>query len=216
MKILALELSTTRRSAAVYDPPAGRLGVAHEVGGRHSRPIALIEAALQDAQTEREEIGVLALGMGPGSYTGIRVGISLAQGWHAATGTKLLGLSTVDCLAEIARLEGRRGETDFCIDAQRNEFYLATYALEEDGFRIVTPLRLVAQQAVNERVQQGVAVLGPDLGKALPTTQELYPDARVLAKLAAARNDFIPGEALEPIYLRPISFVKAPTPRLIV
>ena len=80
MKILALELSTSRRSAAVWDPASGRVGVAYENGGRNSRPVALVEAALREAGAERQEVSVLAVGLGPGSYTGIRIAIALAQG----------------------------------------------------------------------------------------------------------------------------------------
>ena len=78
MKILALEFSSARRGVAVVD--GGRvLGLA-EGDGLAPGPFALIESALRAAGVEREQIECVALGRGPGSYTGVRSAIALAQG----------------------------------------------------------------------------------------------------------------------------------------
>src|SRR5215203_4547986 len=88
MKILALEFSSQERSVAIFEKPPGgssRLcGSALEKGGRSTNPFALVEQALQNARMEREEIDCIAVGLGPGSYTGIRSAIALAQGWQLA------------------------------------------------------------------------------------------------------------------------------------
>ncbi|MGZ5566967.1 MAG: tRNA threonylcarbamoyladenosine biosynthesis protein TsaB, partial [Limisphaerales bacterium] len=79
MKILAVEFSSERRSVAVVEN--GRvLGEAFEMGGRAA--IALVERALATSNVDREQIECIAVGTGPGSYTGIRGAISLAQGWQ--------------------------------------------------------------------------------------------------------------------------------------
>jgi len=65
---------------------------------------------------------VLAVGLGPGSYTGIRVALSIAQGWQLAGGVKLLGLSSVECVAAQAQAEKISGRVNVLIDAQRNDF----------------------------------------------------------------------------------------------
>ena len=65
----------------------------------------MIEKVLAAAKIEREEIEVLAVGLGPGSYTGIRVAISIAQGWQLARGVKLLGIGSAECLAAQAQAE---------------------------------------------------------------------------------------------------------------
>jgi tRNA threonylcarbamoyladenosine biosynthesis protein TsaB len=61
----------------------------------------MIEKVLAGAKVEREQIEVMAVGLGPGSYTGVRVAISLAQGWQLARGVKLLGMA--------ARMSGGAG-----------------------------------------------------------------------------------------------------------
>src|SRR5581483_1852390 len=101
MKILAIEFSSEQRSVAVLVD--GRvLGVATESSTRATPAIGLAGRALTEAGLEREEIECLAIGLGPGSYTGIRSAIALAQGWQLASspnGVKLLGLSSAACLA---------------------------------------------------------------------------------------------------------------------
>ena len=100
-----------------------------ETGGHGANAFGMIEQVLAEAKIEREQIDALAVGLGPGSYTGIRAAISIAQGWQLARGVKLLGVSSADCLAAQARAENILGRVNVVIDAQRNEFYLATYEI---------------------------------------------------------------------------------------
>src|SRR5438876_225742 len=104
MKILALEFSSAQRSVALVVDGQVR-GRAQETGTRESRALSLIETALAAAGLERENVDCLAIGLGPGSYTGIRSAIALAQGWQLARGTKILGISSVESLAAQARTD---------------------------------------------------------------------------------------------------------------
>ena len=70
-----------------------------ETGGHGANAFGMIEQVLAEAKIEREQVDVLAVGLGPGSYTGIRAAISMAQGWQLARGVKLLGVGSVECLA---------------------------------------------------------------------------------------------------------------------
>src|SRR5262245_8194490 len=136
MKILALEFSSPQRSVAIVQTPASHglhaapsISEVIETGGRATKAIGMIEEALRDAQLEREQIDCIAVGLGPGSYNGIRAGIAFAQGWQLARNVKLLGVSSVECIAEQARADGLTGAINVVIDAQRNEFYLGQYTL---------------------------------------------------------------------------------------
>src|SRR5438093_12137718 len=128
MKILALEFSTDHRSVAVVEDDQVR-GRARETGTRERRALGLVESALREAGLEREQVECLAVGLGPGSYSGIRSAIALAQGWQLARGTKLIGISSVEGLAAQAQRERIFGRVNIVIDAQRNEFYLASYEI---------------------------------------------------------------------------------------
>jgi tRNA threonylcarbamoyl adenosine modification protein YeaZ len=175
----------------------------------------MFESALCDAQLEREQIDCVAVGLGPGSYSGIRAGIAFAQGWQLARNVKLLGVSSVECIAEQAVTDGLAGSTNIVIDAQRNEFYLAQYTLSEKGSTELQPLRLATFAEVQEIERAGQTLVGPEVTRWFPAGRIIFPRAAVLGQIALRRNDFVPGEKLEPIYLRETTFVKAPPPRIV-
>ncbi len=214
MKILAIEFSSDRRSVAIVSD--GRLaGRAEETGGRTARAFALIERALSEATMEREAIDCIAVGLGPGSYAGIRAGIALAQGWELALGVRLLGISSVECMAAQAVAGGLTGTVSLAIDAQREEFYCATYELSAGGCRVAESLRIVSLAEAHARAAQGPMLIWPGLQARFPQGRVLLPDAAMLGKLAGERTNFVHGPALEPVYLRETNFVKAPPSRVI-
>ena len=209
MKILALEFSSPQRSVAVVQP-----GAFYEALGSNE-PFAMIEEALRDARLEREQIDCIAIGLGPGSYTGIRSAISIAQGWQLARPIKLLGVSSAEAIAVQAQEEGVTGRVNVSVDAQRGEFYIAGYDLTADGAREVEPLRIVSAAEVTQRANAGETLIGPEVTKWFAMGKTIFPRAAILGKLALTRTDFISGEKMEPIYLRETKFVKAPPPRKI-
>jgi tRNA threonylcarbamoyladenosine biosynthesis protein TsaB len=194
MKILALEFSSPRRSVAVVENGAA-LGEASEDAGEHTRAFSLIEHALAAARIEREQIDCIAVGLGPGSYMGVRIAIALAQGWQLAREVKTAGVSSVDALLRQAGPKAR-----VVIDAQRNEFYVAP------------PLRL----ATLPDIDPDGLIVGPEVTKWFPKGRIVFPEAWVIGALAAEQKSFLPADKLEPIYLRQATFVKAPPPRTIM
>ncbi|MFA6542971.1 MAG: tRNA (adenosine(37)-N6)-threonylcarbamoyltransferase complex dimerization subunit type 1 TsaB [Limisphaerales bacterium] len=211
MKILALEFSSARRGVAVVEDDHVP-GLA-EGDGLTPGPFELIEAALRAAGCERGQIECIVVGLGPGSYTGVRSAIALAQGWQLALGVKLLGTSSAEVLAATAQAAGLTGRIAVVIDALRGEFYSASYEIAADGWRETAPLRLLTREAVEALAASGEALVSPDAKCPFAGATKLQPSARELGRLAAGRSDFQPGEKIEPIYLRETSFVKAPPPR---
>lgn len=214
MTILALEFSSPQRSVAVLRTGGATTATeAVETGGRGTNAFGMIEQALAGAKIEREQVDVLAVGLGPGSYTGIRAAISLAQGWQLARGVKLLGVSSSECLAAQAQAEKIHGRVNVLIDAQRNEFYLATYEITPNGWWETAPLKILSLVEVQSRVETNGILIGPEVTRWFPDSRVIYPRAAALAGLAARRGDFTPGEKLEPVYLRETNFVKSPPRR---
>lgn len=205
MKILALDFSSQQRSVAIVDDS----GVLSEITTDQLKtgPLVLIEQTLQQAQIGREEIQCLALGIGPGSYTGIRSAIAVAQGWQLARDTELCAVSSTETLAATARGNGLRGETHFIIDAQRHEYYHCTWQLDDQTQQETTPLSIIGVTAAAELEAHGPDAVG------LPSCKPLYPSAAALGRLAMERSDHIPGCQIKPIYLRHTEFTKAPPPR---
>jgi tRNA threonylcarbamoyladenosine biosynthesis protein TsaB len=211
MTILALEFSSVQRSMAIARD--GRvLAEASETGERGTNALGLIEKVLTMAKIDRAEVECLAVGLGPGSYTGIRVGLAIVQGWQLARDVKLLGLSSVECLAAQAQEGKMFGRVNTVIDAQRDEFYLATHGISAEGLEEIMPLKIVTATEVELRAAAGEMLIGPEATRWFPSGKILFPAATMLAKLAASRNNFSDGDRLEPVYLRETNFVKAPLP----
>lgn len=227
MKILAIEFSTDQRSVAVVvdgsvravavaaAPNAFGAATTAKFAARSTPAFALIDQALAEARLEREQIECLAIGLGPGSYAGIRAAIALAQGWQLAQPVKLLGISSIECLAAEAQAKSWSGRVNLAIDAQRNELYLASYDINSGSYQEVTPLELASLDEARKRSSAGGIMAGPDINRWFPEGLILFPSAGILGLLAANRSNFVAGEKLEPIYLRETTFVKAPPSRTI-
>jgi len=217
MRILAVEFSSPHRSIAVVEAAGGgqKPGVItcwesalDNADQRSTDWLGMAEEALRKAQAEREEIECVAVGIGPGSYTGIRAAIALAQGWQLGRGVGLLGISSAECLAAQGHAEGLLGRVEVVIDAQRKEFYLAGYDISAGGWRETEPLRLATLAEVQERQRAGGRPIGPEASRWFPGSRVIFPHAATLGQLALGRADFVAGEEMQPIYLRKTKFVK--------
>lgn len=212
MKTLALEFSSDHRSAAVWIPAArgsaARSGSACQPTGRATPAFALIEAVLSQAQVPREAIERIVIGLGPGSATGIRTAIAIAQGWQLGRAVELLGLCSLESLAARLHTEGVRGAIHLAVDAQRQEYHVAGYELLAEGVRQTAPLQLAPAAHLEALLGEGGRVYGPGLVQRLPTAHEAYPDALTLARLASKLDACAAMEPLDAIHLRQPMFAK--------
>ena len=223
MKILALEFSSPERGIAVLVDQEVR-GFAVDRTERGARCFEFITRALAEARLSASDIECVAVGLGPGSFGGIRTAIAIAQGWQIARGVKLLGVSSANSIAR--RITSRdemhmrravvpfRGVANIVCDAQRGEVFAARYQLGANapqalgGFELLSPGEEERRRAAGEiffKADQGPWRLGHEL--------VLTADARVVGEMATGRTDFVSGDQLEPIYLRRAEFVKAPAPK---
>lgn len=207
MTILALEFSSARRSVALARGGQVLAEAADQSGARGTAAFALIEKVLVAAGVKRATVEVVAVGLGPGSYTGIRAAIAIAQGWQLATGAKLAGVSSAEAIAAQAQAENRRGVVNVVIDAQRGEFYLAAWELSASEHREILPLRIVPGNEITTLQSAGAICLGPAADKAV------FPSAAMITRLAADGADLVAAKDLTPIYLRETTFVKAASHR---
>ncbi|HEY6228612.1 MAG TPA: tRNA (adenosine(37)-N6)-threonylcarbamoyltransferase complex dimerization subunit type 1 TsaB [Verrucomicrobiae bacterium] len=204
MKILALDFSTLRRSAAVVDENGNVISSVTQLPQRAGSPFPLISEAL--ANIRPAEIEAFAIGLGPGSYTGIRSSLAIAQGWNLARNIPAAGVSSAEAIAFAAVEKGLRGEVEVVIDAQRNELYSAIYRLSSETFSLIRPLEILGKPETKK-------LIGPEATRWTDEGIIIEPNASAIGKLAAKEKKFGPPEALEAIYLREPSFVKAPAIR---
>lgn len=210
MKILALEFSSPLRSVALAVNGAV-VASAQERGERGANPLALIDSVLRTGGMGRREIECLAVGLGPGSYAGIRIAIAIAQGWEMAGAVKLSGHSSAESVA--AQAAESRAAFSIGVDAQRGELFVADYTVEAGGPRLMTPFRCLLE-AEWRQLAKVTPLYRPDVLEAPDACMiPLPPTAATLALMAAHQPHFVPGHTLEPVYLRPADFVKAPPAR---
>ncbi len=223
MKILALEFSPPQRSIALLDGDVV-LGFAVEKIPKGTRALGLIQELLASRKMTRDDVECIAVGLGPGSYAGIRTAIAIAQGWQLARDVKLVGVSSAEVIARRAQTaEGMAelgwgtpfaGIANIVCDAQRTESYAIQFDLGANQPRAISQFRLLTLEEEARRRDAGERFIKADPGPwRFGEEPVLLADARYLGLGASARRDFVPGRSLEPVYLRPLEFLKAPAAR---
>lgn len=216
MAALDLALETSRREASL----ALALDEAvwgEELDGRShaSDLVARLEVLLAQAGVERvagrHAFRAVFVGLGPGSYTGLRVGIATAQALARGGGGALYGLSSFEALAFAELAPGESASLAF--DARAGRFYHARYRRTAEGLEVLAPpaalraAELVAACGPAERIlaHAGLAEaagLGAEAAARVECTAR--PSARALLALGRARiaaGELRAAHALEPLYL---------------
>ncbi len=218
MRILAIDTATEACSAALWND--GTLSAHFEICPREhtQRILPLVQEVLTESGTTLSELDALAFGRGPGSFTGVRIGIGIAQGLALGAELPMIGVSTP---ATMRRAPGANGATRVlaAIDARMGEVYWAEYQRDEQGVWHGEETEAVLKpEAVAERLAQlsgEWATVGtgwqawPDLAKAsgltlssgeieLPAAEDMLPLACYL--LSAGKT--VAVEKAEPVYLR--------------
>jgi tRNA threonylcarbamoyladenosine biosynthesis protein TsaB len=206
--VVGFDTATPAVSVALHD---GERVVAEAFaadGRRHGELLApMIAQVLADAGASRADLTAVAVGVGPGPYTGLRVGVVTARVLGAVLGIGVHGVCSLDVIAAAAPSPGR--EFLVATDARRREVYWARY--DEAGRRVQGPL---AGRAGSIPGAAGLAVAGQG-GQLYPEafgqiTGPAYPDARTLCGIVAGRlgddgaasGATVPLLAAEPLYLR--------------
>lgn len=218
MKLLAIDTSGDACSAALYLD-----GVIDQrlelVPRRHGELILpMMQALLESAGIGIEALDAIAFGRGPGSFTGVRIAVSVAQGAAFGAGCPTVPVSTLAALALGEHRRTGRRRLLAALDARMGEVYWGAFEIGDDGLaalrgeELVSPARLVPVpegegwcgvgpgwtahgEALRERIGAGLGDLSP----------ERFCEARDIAWIAAAEvraGRLVPAELARPVYLR--------------
>ena len=220
--ILCIETGTDVCSVGLAEN--GQLVALRESCGRdHARNVAVyVDELLRERDVDADEIDAIAVGKGPGSYTGLRIGVSFAKGLCYGLRKPLIAIGSLDALVEVAREDAEAGIVDvedferatLCpmVDARRMEVYTQLFngrgeALGEVEAKSIDEQSFAAEIAAAEEF----VIFGNGAAKCAGTLSakakliEVVPSARGLARLAQEALDAGRTEDIayfEPFYLK--------------
>lgn len=208
MLLLAFDTATPAVTAALLDTDSGRvLASADQVDARRHGELLLpaVDRVLRTAGVGKEQLGALVVGVGPGPYTGLRVGLATAAALGHALGIPVHGVCTLDGIAHAAREAGLQGAFTAATDARRKEVYWACYdaaGARVDGPHVDRPAEVAERLGQLPAVGAG-ALLYPEVFRDVPAGMPEHQSAAALAAYAAA--ELAAGRPLlppTPLYLR--------------
>ena len=208
MKLLAIDTASVICAACVYDTVArqedGRAVL--DLGKGHAEHLmAVVGNAMQRAKITFPEFDAVAVSIGPGSFTGVRVGVAAARGLAMALKVPAIGVTTLEALAAEARQRFGDVPVMSALDAGRGEINAAVYG--ETGATLVEPTVMTLDEAVllaRRRSTVVVGSAGPRIAVELPAVKtgstSATADIGYYAAIAAGRD--AGGEKPRPLYLR--------------
>lgn len=214
MKLLAFETATEACSVALWLD--GDVHERFEIAPRRHAELSLpwAEQLLADAGVKKSQLDAIAIGRGPGAFTGVRLAIAIAQGIALALDRPVVPVSTLAALA----LQSRGPRVLAAIDARMGEVYSAAFELRDGDAIAVSEERVTVPEAVSlpdddedwHGVGTGFAAVGGVLATRLRTRfrtidADALPHAADVVRLAAhayARGEALAPERVEPAYLR--------------
>lgn len=211
MVLVAFESST--RSPSVAALVDGEL-LERDLDGERAHASDLLPCLsllLESCGRSPKDITGVAVGIGPGSYTGLRVGIATAQGVARAAGAKLVGIPSGEALAHAELSPGEHG--DLLIDARGGGLYHARFERTAAGVETLIAPRVVPAESLSELFDEGSVIFLDEALKSAVSSREdqrviigSAPRARSLLMLAIERlesGSYDDPSSVLPLYLRP-------------
>jgi tRNA threonylcarbamoyladenosine biosynthesis protein TsaB len=217
--ILALETATMCGSVAIVTENRCVAEFSLQTGETHSRRLlAGIDWLLQETGIERSAIDGVAVSLGPGSFTGLRIGLATAKGLAMAAGAKLIGVGTMDGLAAQVFAAG---DILICpvLDARKKEVYCGFFRSDNQGIpRLQGEYQVISPEVLCERIDEPLVLLGDGTTiygnlfreklaglLQMAPSGTYFPRAATIGMLALAKwqeNEFLDPATAEPIYVR--------------
>lgn len=214
MRILGIETSTEVGSLALVEKgEVVERGTIDTYLSHSARLIPLLDDLLKMAKWGIEDLEGVGVGLGPGSFTGIRVGLAIAQGIASGLKIPICGVASFEALASNPSCPG--GKICVISDARRGGIYAALYQKSKNLLRELKPPRIISPDEVYEFARQA-RIMSPHLDRLRPLLEKArgdkavsggvksFPKAEYIALIAEERlrdNPATATEEITPIYL---------------
>ncbi|MCX7304044.1 MAG: tRNA (adenosine(37)-N6)-threonylcarbamoyltransferase complex dimerization subunit type 1 TsaB [Hyphomicrobiales bacterium] len=208
MILLAIDTASTLCAACLHDSVADvELGrVVLDLGKGHAEHLTVVvDGAMRQAGLGFPDLGRIAVSVGPGSFTGVRVGVAAARGYALALGIPAIGVTTLEAIATQARIRAGERPVMVALDAGRGEINLAVYDVA--GKVVHGPAAATLAQAAQLARDHGAYLAGSaaasvareaDLASR-PSLTAATADIAIYARLGATKDI---GGKPKPLYLR--------------
>lgn len=216
--ILCIETSTTACSVALCDEQGIVASKEDNKGYTHAENLhVFIEEVIQKSGHPKKDIAAIAVGKGPGSYTGLRIGVSAAKGLSYALGIPLLSINSLYTMAAVVKEQLNDPDYILCpmLDARRMEVYTAAYSSNDLSEQLPTQALIVTEESIQQFGTGKTAVFFGDgmpkcraLLEKLPQVgfvENIFPSAlymREAVQGAFAEKRFEDVAYFEPFYLK--------------
>ena len=210
MKILAIDTSAHICAACVYDLAVDQvLGEATQnIGRGHAEVLmGMINEVLDQAGIDYNALDRIAVTCGPGSFTGVRVGLAAARGLALGLGIPAVGVSTLEGLEQVARQTVHEVPLATLIDARRDQVYFRLSGMtckagaEREGIADCVTMATSLKGSSATLCGSGAQIVGPHLAENLPVAHSLATvPIELVAQIGAAKP--VDKTPPEPVYLR--------------
>lgn len=213
MKILAIDTATavcgvalTEGSELIAEYRLNRKNLHNE------KLVSAIEFLVKDAQWQLSELDGIALSIGPGSFTGLRIGISVSKGLVYSLNVPLVDVNTLDSLAFGAHLW--EGQVCTILKAREKEVYFSLYERSSEYFKRISEYQIVRSEEVIDLIKERTLLIsnpydlvtGTKNAKIRRAPRELsMPNPWIIAKSGMQKlqnREYADPESIEPFYLK--------------
>ena len=199
MLILAVDTSTEFCSVALLKDEELLEEINDKTPFSHNKKLFKnIDEILVSNKVEINDIDLLAIGSGPGSFTGLRVGMSALKGISLASNIKLLPIRSIDAvgLAGLVELEGLAGLEEYqddvvtvLLDGKQKDMFKVTYELKDGKLKVISDIEIKSYDDLQEIKNKSVGNISNDIIKINDYYDEFFPRAYYIGKIAYQNKD---------------------------
>ena len=217
---IILNIETATKNCSVALAKDGKTIVCNELATEnfsHAEKLhVFIEQILMESNVQFSELNAIAVSQGPGSYTGLRIGVSSAKGFSYALNIPLIAVDTLQLLAKQITID--KGIILPMIDARRMEVFSAMYDSNYNQIR-ATQAEIIDESSYQE-ISETIHLVGDGIGKFTNTLPDekfvfhnevVYPSAKEMSELSFEKfqnSDFVDVAYFEPFYLKDFLLIK--------